>query len=349
MDPRKGKTVIKGNREVNTKVTTSDYALEEAFDIFYAAKRSEGMRPRTLEEYITYWGYFRDFLAKAYPNLNVINEVTATVIRDYANYLSTRTKYEDIPERKREGVTLSPFTIAGRVRTLKTIFNFLSRERMVTLNPVASIKLPRYDKEDKETLTDEHIRKLLEAPDIRSYAGLRDRALIYLLVDGGFRIQEALRLTMEHIDIKSRCVHLPAWMNKNRKPRVVPVSAEVIREILTLVNENKRYFDNEHIFLANYGEPLKADHFRHRLRVHKKNAGLEDHIPVNPHGFRSYFLTQFMLNGGDIFSAQRIVAHANIVTTRGYVRMSDDNIRMQHDKYSPIARLGLSRVNKRRD
>jgi hypothetical protein len=42
------------------------------------------------------------------------------------------------------------------------------------------------------------------------------------------------------------------------------------------------------------------------------------------------------------------VAHASIETTRRYVSMNDEIIRQQHEHYSPIARMGLSRINKRR-
>ncbi|MCY9695365.1 tyrosine-type recombinase/integrase [Paenibacillus alginolyticus] len=227
------------------------------------------------------------------------------------------------------------------------MFNFIASEKLITVNPVANIKQPRFDNEDKETFSDEHIQRLIAAPDTNTYAGLRDRTLILLLADGGFRIQEAIRLTTEFIDIKARCVHLPAWMNKNRKPRTVPLSAEVIREVAALINENRRNFGEvEHVFLANYGDPLKADHFRKRLKGHAVKAGIIGDLQVSPHQFRSYFLTQFLLNGGDVFSAQRIVAHSSIQTTRRYVKLNDENIRQQHAQYSPISRLGMTRVGK---
>ncbi|MDR6883557.1 tyrosine-type recombinase/integrase [Bacillus sp. 3255] len=348
-DPRKGKSVVKGNIGKAAKTIAKGYGLEEAFDLFYSAKKSEGMRERTLGSYVSHWRYFREWFDSAYPHVNEISGITPAMIREYVIHMSTKTKYAGVTNREKEA-GLSPYTIAFRLRDLRTMFNFLAGEELIKANPVENIKQPRFDNEDKATFSDDHIRRLLEAPNTETYAGLRDRTLILLLADGGFRIHEALRLTKEFIDIKTRCVHLPAWMNKNRKPRTVPLSAEVIREVAALMNENLKYFGKgvEHVFLANYGEPLKADHFRKRLREHAVKAGIYGELQVSPHQFRSYFLTQFLLNGGDVFSAQRIVAHSSIQTTRRYVKLNDENIREQHAQFSPIAKLGMTRVGKRK-
>ncbi|GAA4854557.1 site-specific tyrosine recombinase XerD [Paenibacillus vulneris] len=350
IDPRKGRAVVKGKRDTAQPKVNAQYSLEDAFSVFYGAKKAEGMRQRTLEGYANHWRYFRDWLASAYPDVTRIDEINAVTIRDYVSHMTSKKKYEGVAGRETDGAGLSPYTVALRLRDIRTMFNFLAEERIVALNPVSHIKQPRFDDEDKPTFTEEQFARLIAAPDTDTFAGLRDRTLMLTLADGGFRIEEALRLTTEHFDAKSRCVHLPGWMNKNRKPRVVPLTAEVTREILTLINENKYYFgDVEHIFLSNYGEPLKSDHFRKRLKLHAQKAGIDDgSVQISPHQFRAFFLTQFLLNGGDLFSAQRIVAHASIQTTRRYVKLTDENIRQQHAEFSPLAKLGKMRVVKRR-
>ncbi|HZG87311.1 tyrosine-type recombinase/integrase [Paenibacillus sp.] len=346
-DPRKGKSVVRKKRETATEPTLLTYRLDDAYDVFFAAKKAEGMRERTLDGYNADWRYFTEWLRKEYPHVDKINEVTASVIREYVNYMSTKKKYEGVENRVAE-TGLSPYTVALRLRTLRTIFNFLAREEMISSNPVGTIKQPRFDNETKDTFTDDEIQRLLAAPDVSTYAGLRDRTLMLVLADGGLRIQEALRLTTEHIDVKSRCIHLPASLNKSRKPRVIPLSPETVRALLTLINENKRYFDSDHVFLANYGEPLKADHFRKRLRQFARDAGIPDDKQVSPHRFRAYFCTSYLMNGGDLFSLQRIVAHSSLETTKRYVKLDDESLRKQHTQFSPLARLGISRVNKRR-
>jgi integrase/recombinase XerD len=93
--------------------------------------------------------------------------------------MSTKKKYDGVTNREKdEG--LSPYTIAFRLRDLRTMFNFIASEKLITVNPVSNIKQPRFDNEDKETFSDEHIQRLIAAPDTNTYAGLRDRTLILL-------------------------------------------------------------------------------------------------------------------------------------------------------------------------
>lgn len=348
-DPRKGRKLA-GNTKATGSNAANDYDLDSGFRLFYEAKKAEGMRNRTLADYVSHWRYFREWADVKYPEIT-LRGITMAVAREYVMYMSSeRTKYDGVDNRKLDGVGLSPSTVAIRLRTFRTMFNFWTAEQMMDVNPTSNLKPPRMDEKEKSTFTDNQFLRLLNAPDTNTYAGLRDRVLMLVLADGGFRINEAVGLKTEHLDVKSRCINLPGSMNKNRKPRIVPLSAEVIKAVEALIKENKKYFGEEaaYIFLANYGEPLKTDQVRKRLKEHAEAAGIDGEVQVSPHQFRSYFLTQYLLNGGDIFSAQRIVAHASIQTTRGYVKLSDENIRQQHAQHSPIARMGLSRVGKRR-
>lgn len=348
-DPRTGKKVVRGKVNTAPRVP-SDYALDDAFELFFSVKKSEGMRKRTLDDYRTHWRYFRRWIDENYAEIK-LREVTSKVLREYVSYMADgRTKYAGVEKRVMDGVKLAPATVAIRLRTLTTMFTFWTTERMLDINPIAHIKPPKHDEEELRTFTEDQFRNLVAAPDMRTYAGLRDRTLILTLADGGFRIEEAVRLKPEFLDIKARWIELPGWMNKNRKPRIVPISADVIRELITLMNENRRYFgDVEYIFLSNYGDRLKSDQFRKRLKQHANRVGIDsDEVQVSPHQFRSFFLTQFLMGGGDLFSAQKIVAHASIQTTRRYVKLNNEDIRQQHTLYSPIARLGMTRVGKRK-
>lgn len=347
-DPRKGKSIVRGVDAKIRKAAKTEYTLNKAYEIFYNVKKAERMRERTLADYRKHWRYLNEWLAEAYPELSMLHEFTAEVARDYVTYMSTkRTKYAGIENREVKGRNLAAGTVLIRLRSLRAMCNYWTAEGMVELNPAKNLKPPKQDMDEIETFTDEQLTTLLAAPDVNTFAGYRDKTLMLLLADSGLRINEALNLTLEHLDVKSRCIRLPAAMNKNRKPRIVPLSPEVVRELLTLISENQSFFDTDHLFVANYGEPLKADHFRRRLSIHARAAGL-DNVKVSPHQFRHYFCKTYLLNGGDIFSLQRIVAHAEISTTRKYVQMSDDNIRQQHSQFSPIQRLGKKSVRKRK-
>ncbi|MFF0831323.1 tyrosine-type recombinase/integrase [Brevibacillus sp. NPDC003359] len=344
-DPRIGRQLVRSKRAV-TPLTYVTYELDDAFQLFYNVKKAEGMRERTLADYKAHWRYFREWIDENYPDIK-LDEITSTIAWKYYIYMANgRTKYAGVHKREIKGQALSPTTVAIRIRTLRTMFNFWSRERMLDINPVANLKPPKEDEDEIEAFTDDQLHKLINTPDTRTFAGFRDRTLMLLLADSGLRIQESLGLKTEHIDVKSRCIHLSAAMNKNRKPRIVPVSSEVLRLLFELMTENKSFFgDREHVFLSAYGDPLTSDTVRKRFARYGVEAGISEDVRVSPHTFRHYFCKMYLLNGGDLFTLQRIVGHADISTTRKYVQMSDENIRAQHAQFSPIMRL---RAGKRR-
>ncbi|MGX2961848.1 tyrosine-type recombinase/integrase [Peribacillus sp. JNUCC 23] len=55
--------------------------------------------------------------------------------------------------------------------------------------------------------------------------------------------------------------------------------------------------------------------------------------------FRHTFCRNYILNGGDMFTLQKIVDHADIKTTRKYIQMDSEHVRQQHNRYSPAHRV----------
>ncbi|GIP14004.1 hypothetical protein J1TS5_61740 [Paenibacillus macerans] len=347
-DPRKGKKRIDMKRTVRASGPHS-ITLDLAFDLFYGAKRAEKVRDRTLADYKSYWRYFREWLTDAHPEIEEAAELTASIIREYIEYMSfDHTRYGSDKYRKKDDRKLSPVTVKSRLRALQTMCGFWAAEGFIGANPAEKIKPPRMDTEEKSTFSDEQLAALLDAPDMDTYVGFRDRTLMMLLADSGLRINEALRLRTQLIDFSSRCIRLPGEMNKNRKPRIIPLSAAVLRELTRLIEETQAFFETDYVFVAVYGDPLKADHFRKQLRKYAEIAGIDTKkTQVSPHRFRDYFITNYLLNGGDLFTCQRIVAHADVKTTQGYVKFNEERLRDNHSQYSPLARLGAARTRKR--
>lgn len=346
IDPRKGKATVASKRVIRSEDSrTSRISLSLAFDMYYNAKRTEGLRERTLTDCKNYWRYFLEWLEQDRPEVVEVDQITTEVVRSYVGYMMhDHTRYGTVESRKKDLRKLSPATISSRLRAVQSMCKFWESEGLLLSDPAAKIKRPRMDMKEKPIMTEKELSELLSAPDIDTYAGYRDYVLILLLADTGLRINEALSLRELHIDVSARCIRLPAELNKNRKPRIIPLSVAVLRELIKLMEETRSYFDTDHCFVANYGEPLKADHFRKRLLQHAGNAGIDvKKTPVTPHRLRDYFCTQYLLNGGDLFTLQRIVAHADIKTTQGYVKPSEIAIRNSHEQFSPLSRIRKSR------
>jgi integrase/recombinase XerD len=124
---------------------------------------------------------------------------------------------------------------------LKSFFNALHRENIVNQNPVNNVKLMKVDEDTFQPLTDEEIRLLLSAPDEREYSQFRDKVAMYLMLDSGMRVHEVFTLEVSEVDIKTRSIILPAKKNKNRIPRILPLSNEVVKMLMELIEENIKY------------------------------------------------------------------------------------------------------------
>ncbi|MDK1004077.1 tyrosine-type recombinase/integrase [Bacillus subtilis] len=317
------------------------YSLEEALEIFVQAKEAEGLRPRTIKDYRQHISYLREFLSEEYPEvIEDINALTAQIIRAYINYLrKDRRPYEGAEHRKvveREGLSVN--TINMRLRTLKTMCRFWYAEGITGKNAMESVK-PVRDDQQKEVrgLTDEEIGKIFNALDDRQFAEWRDKVLMYLMLDTGLRPEEAVSVHISQFDFRSMSVLVPSQIAKNRKEREIPISREVGRMVRELYEEIRQYFgEPDQVFMNAYGDPFTADAFRKRLNRMKVRLKLDE---LHPHMFRHTFARNYLLNGGDIFTLQKILDHADIKTTRKYVQMSNADVKAQHNKYSPIRKF----------
>ncbi|SFK12126.1 integrase/recombinase XerD [Halobacillus dabanensis] len=330
---RKGKKIIR--RRTIPQIlddNTINLSLDDALEYVYAYKKSEGLRERTLKDHRVLFDYFNEWIREQHPEIERVNEVTSGLIREYIVYLS------ETHENKRTGERgLSPYTVNVRIRQLKTFFTVLQSEEIINKNPVKGVKLLKVDEDSFSPLTEDEINRLLRIPDMQEYAQFRDLVAIYLTLDTGIRTSELFSLEFSNVDFKSRAIYLPGKKTKNRKPRVLPLSNQVLRLLMELITEVKANFETEYVFTSNFGEKYNPTSFRRRIHDYKQKAGIEK--PLSAHSLRHQFCRDYILNGGDIFTLQRIAGHSDISTTRKYIQFTTDDLKRQHANYSPISRL----------
>lgn len=322
------------------EVIEEEITLQQALTLFIRAKEAEGVRPRTIRDYINHIGYLTDYMTQVKGILKpLVSDLSADLIRDYIKYMMTeKRRYEGVEGRKDKTIGLSPNTINIRLRTLRTMCRFWHNEGLLQEDVMKNIKPVRLDEDDEVPgLSDAEIELLLNSFDETQFAEWRDKILCLLLLDTGLRPGEACSLTIDRVDFKMLTIYVPSQIAKNRRHREVPMSREVAKLLKELYEESLQYFgETEFIFNTAYGEPYTADAFRKRLNRRKKMLGLER---LSPNMFRHTFCRNYLINGGDIFTLQKIVDHADIKTTRKYIQMETEHIREQHNKYSPVKKI----------
>ena len=125
---------------------------------------------------------------------------------------------------------------------------------------------------------------------------------------------------------------------KGNKERVVPFGSQVRRTLRRYVMHFRPEPDSprmNEVFLTEDGLPLTPRAVQSMLLRLSKKAKMSG-TRCNPHRFRHTFAKTFLMNGGDIFSLQKILGHSSLEVVRLYVNLITSDILQQHRKFSPV-------------
>ena len=227
-------------------------------------------------------------------------------------------------------------TVSRTFGAVRCAFGFWHREGVLPKNPMLLVEKPRKEKHLIRPLSAEQAAKLIEQPDAGTFAGLRDRALMMLLMDSGLRVTEALSVEISRIDWMSCTLTV---MGKGRKERSVPFSASTCQALLEYSRLRAQKFAGAlHFFVGRTGNWMERCRVRRTISRYGKRAGIEG-VRVSPHTLRHTFAVFYIRNGGDSFSLQEILGHSTLEMTRHYVHLARRDIAEQHKKFSPMEGL----------
>jgi len=312
--------------------TTDLATLIEGYRIFCLA---EGKRPMTIRWYV---GKLEVFLAylKEHDMPSDASELTTTHLRTFLVHLRENVKAdENNPMKPSREENLSPKTIQGYARTLKAFFSWLHREGYIIDDPGKLVKIPKAPKVIIETLSDSQIRDLLSAVDQRGSKGCRDYCMMLLLLDTGIRLSELVNLQITHVDMERSFFKV---MGKGARERLVPFGAKVQTALWKYVHRFRpepSHPNVKNLFLREDGHPLGNDQVYRLIRDYGEKTGIKG-VRCSPHTFRHTFAKKFLVNGGDLFTLQKILGHSSLDVVRLYVELSPEDIQVQHRQHSPI-------------
>ena len=282
--------------------------------------------------------------------LNLANSTLSSYqknLLDFAYFL-TQENVSDILKVKREDIfnylnflkrkNLSPITVADRYVVLRVFYNCLVQYDYLTESPLRHIRKPKVPKKHARTFTNKEVVEILSYFDKNTFTGYRNYTIMCILFGTGMRKSELLGLSVLDIHLEENLVTV---VGKGNKTRDIPIGT-FLRKVL------KKYLrDREELctslsttftpslLLGHKGEPLTA----HGLDTVFRNLKLHLDIPkgrLSSHTWRHTFAKTFLLNGGDIFSLQRILGHEDISTTQIYVDYTTNELKTQNERYNPL-------------
>ena len=267
-------------------------------------------------------GFFQ-FLVK--NKVESLDKVDKKILREYLAYLMEL------------GVVKA--SITRKLSAIRSFYRYLLREGFMESNPLEMSFSPRRDKRLPDFLTVNETNKLLNAPDLSTPNGLRDRAIMELIYAAGLRISELAAMESGQIDLDSYEIRV---MGKGSRERMVLIGEPAARAISNYLEKGRplllgETFDHGALFLNNKGGRLSERYVQKMLIRYAEIAGIDK--KVHPHMLRHTFATHMLDGGADLRVVQELLGHSNLSTTQIYTHVTQSQARKVYLSAHPMAKI----------
>lgn len=301
--------------------------------------RTEGKSENTSRIYETALEKFSRFLITNGYSQDV-TELGSHDIRAYIAYLQQSNTFEQHPYTKPQEKQLSGHAINCYLRALRAFWSWLVREEVIVSNPFNKVILPKPPKKVIATFSEAQIQALLKKVDMVTPAGFRDWTMIVMLLDSGLRASELTGLPMPDVNLEEGLVKV---RGKGDKERMVPIGTKVQKAIWKYIHRYRPSPLNQlhpTLFLTKSGRSISVNRLQTIIEIYTKKAGITG-VRCSPHTFRHTFAINYLRNGGDVFSLQRILGHSSLEIVRMYVNLAEADIKECHRKFSPADNMNI--------
>jgi integrase/recombinase XerD len=202
-------------------------------------------------------------------------------------------------------------------------------------DPSALLEPPRLGRSLPKALAESEVEALLQAPDVESPDGLRDRAMIELMYACGLRVSELVDLPSTAVNLRQGVLRVSG---KGGKERLVPLGEEAQHWLERYLAQARPVLAagraRAPLFLTRRGEALTRQRFWSLVKATATRAGI-DRARVTPHGLRHSFATHLLNRGADLRALQMLLGHASLSTTQIYTLVAREGLKRLHAKHHP--------------
>ena len=302
--------------------------MKELIDQFLEHLRYErNVSAHTLRNYSSDLEQFLQFLtADGKRTAPYVSEIDHLTIREWMAALHTAQK--------------SKRSIARKLATLRTFFQFLVREGMLEMNPAKLVSTPRLEKKLPKHLSIEDAIRFIESPDPETDLGKRDRAMLELMYATGVRVAELTTLNLADVDFRNQLIRVTG---KRRKQRIVPFGDPAVEALRNYLKVREKFLfnapvskrDEEALFLNYQGTRITTRSVGRMVDKYiRLCAGMHN---ISPHALRHSFATHLLDSGADLRDIQELLGHARLSTTQVYTHVSMEKLIEVYDKAHPKA------------
>ncbi|GAP14879.1 site-specific recombinase XerD [Longilinea arvoryzae] len=267
-------------------------------------------------------------------------DLTSVTSDDLARWLAYL-KNDYVPHRFPSAKTigpLSPSALDNHWKSLRSFFGWCERKLKLP-RPDLSLQKPKYKLPEVVPFTQEQMTKLFTYAtnnfadgETRKYkmsrpTGLRDVVILTLLIETGVRLGELCRMQVQDLDKDGSLVVRPFGSSRKSRPRMVYLGQRARFHVWRYLASREDLRPEDAII------PLAPDRIRALLYSLGQRAGVND---VHPHRFRHTFALEYLRNGGDVFTLQRLLGHSTLDMVQHYIAIVETDKRNAHRAASPM-------------
>lgn len=297
-------------------------SLRDAAEEFMSYKAAQKVRERTLKEYRS---YLDDFISNSSDSLE-LDDLKSDLLR----YFSA------IPDT-------SPARFNHPYQYLHALFSWCVKQDYLLCNPFDKLDLKkRRDDGNIQPASIKDIQAFMKGLDKNNYCELRDYTITLLMLDTGIRTSELLALRNSDYYAEEQALVIRPEVAKTSRGRTVFLSA-VTNSAMKKYQKVKPVEWDDWLFPTRDGLRLQTNVLGRNFRKYCKRAGVQ----FTPYQLRHSFATFYLQNGGDLFTLQKQMGHADLQMTRRYTEITDEQVCKSHSAFSPVGMLNTTtRKNK---
>lgn len=261
-------------------------------------------------------------------------------LSQFLEFLVDRKAGKDLSKVKREDIRdfigyllkygYERSSVARKLSSLKSLYKFLVRRKIISVNPVRAVKTPKITKKLPGFLTQYQTQKIM---DITGYdeRSLRNKAIMEILYGAGLRASELVGLNVDDVDTHNQVVLVKG---KGSKERIIPLGSyalNAIKEYMAIRKDKT----NLALFLNRQGKRLTTRSVQ--TIVKRLISRVADASHTNPHTLRHSFATHLLERGADLRAVQELLGHSSLSATQVYTHLSVERLKKIYNKAHPRA------------
>ncbi|MFA4981660.1 MAG: site-specific tyrosine recombinase XerD [Candidatus Omnitrophota bacterium] len=249
-----------------------------------------------------------------------------------------RVKRQDISDyllyMKDKGISSN--SISRALVAIKMFYKFMVQERLAKDDVAGILESPKLIKTLPNVLNIAEVDRLISAPDIRDWMGIRDKAALELMYAAGMRVSEMVEVRKEDLNLD---VGIIKCRGKGDKERLVPIGKKAQEAIARYLEKTRARLlkkrEDNHLFLSRLGRKISRQSFWKMIKKYAKQARIKKEI--TPHTLRHSFATHLLEKGADLRVVQELLGHSDISTTQLYTHIDKERLKSIHRQFHPRA------------